>query len=916
MYWRIGLFCALAVFWVQPVLAVPAHQESLAKHYDGFLPKTVTQCAVCHDVPAGVEDPAALDEMPPHNAFGEQLMELGSQLESEKLPADIVRRLERLADSDADGDGLANELELLAGRSPGHAEPDLSPAELVSATAKLQQFQSRYVWKPLSPVVRPDVPTTARAEWVRNPIDAFVSAEHLRRGLHPVGEADRHVLLRRVYLDLTGLPPTREELREFLADRSPDAYERVVDRLLASPRYGERWGRHWMDVWRYSDWAGWSDGGQIRDSQPHIWRWRDWIVEALNADKGYDRMVMEMLAADELSPTDQDALRATGYLVRNYKMLSRETWMQDVVNHTAQAFLGMTLGCARCHDHRYDPITQEEYYQFRAIFEPHQVRIDPLAPELDTKKDGLARAYDADAAAPTYLFIRGDDRQPDQEHPLSAGVPAAWGSSLSLAEVSLPPTAYYPGLRADLRESLVAQQESLIATHAAALATLAFGSPEAARNELLLRAAEAELTSLRSRIKADDAKYQQPAAANATELAKVAAASERRATAARAEVEVWNRQQAVDATRAAVKPDDPATQKALADAEAALAESQQRRDAAVAATKEASEQYSPLTGVYPSSTTGRRLALARWLVDANNPLAARVAVNHIWRRHFGQAIVPSMYDFGNNGRAPSNAALLDWLAAEFMRPSLRLEFRDDGAHWQSGEDAAPAWSMKHLHRLIVTSAAYRLSATNEAGNAAIDQDNRFVWRMPLHRLEAEVVRDSVLFVSGQLDLTMGGAELDHLQGEVPRRSIYFRHAQEKQMEMLKIFDCAAVTECYERKESIVPQQALALMNSDFVLKNARALARKLSAGPTAGGPTEFIQAAFETVLSRPAGEDELSVCMSFLDEQAQPNSATTVAVTSASDASSCDQPSADPRMRARENLVQVLMNHNDFVIVH
>ncbi len=430
-----------------------------------------------------------------------------------------------------------------------------------------------------------------------------------------------------------------------------------------------------------------------------------------------------------------------------------------------------------------------------------------------------------------------------------------------------------------------------------------------------LRAAEAELTSLQARMTADDAKYAQPTAANAAELAKTAVACERRAAVARAEAEVADRQLAVDTARAAVKPDDAASQKALTDAESKLAEARQQHDAAIAASKEASEQYTSLTSVYPSTTTGRRLALARWLVDAKNPLAARVAVNHIWRRHFGQAIVPSMYDFGNNGRPPANAALLDWLAAELMQPSWRLEFPDGNAHWVAAENAAPAWSMKHLHRLIVTSSAYRLSARNDAGNAAIDQDNRFVWRMSPRRLEAEVVRDSVLFAAGELDLTMGGAELDHLQGDVPRRSLYFRHAQEKQMEMLKIFDCAAVSECYERKESIVPQQALALMNSGFVLKNARALAQKLSAESGCQEPATFVNAAYETVLSRPATEDELRVCLAFLEAQAA-QSGVLAATTPAAGAASCELPATDPALRARENLVQVLLNHNDFVIEH
>ncbi len=896
-------------------LARPEHQESLARYYDAYLPKSIGQCVACHDVPAGVDDPAALEDMPPHNTFGERLMMLGSELEDAHRPADMVSRLEFIADEDTDGDGLGNELELLAGRSPGHTEPELNSEQLAAATAAREKFRGRYVWRPLSSVTRPAIPHSATADARQNPIDAFLAAEHDQRGLTPMPEAPRHVLLRRLYLDLTGLPPTREELRSFLADRSPAAYERVVEQLLASPRYGERWGRHWMDVWRYSDWAGWTDGGQIRDSQPHIWRWRDWIVESLNADKGYDRMVVEMLAADELAPDDQDALRATGYLVRNYKMLSRETWMQDVVNHTAQAFLGMTLGCARCHDHKYDAISHQEYYRLRAIFEPHNVRIDALAPELDTKKDGLARAYDADLATPTYLFLRGDDRQPDKEHPLEPGVPAAWGGAFAASPVTLPSTAHYPGLRAEIRGSLIAAQEAAIAAHAAALSSHAAASPGALQNELTLRLREAELTSLRARIKADDAKYSQPPAADVAELSKAAAAAERRANAVRAELEVLNKQQAVDAARAAVKPEEPPTQEALKNAEAQLAEAKTQLEAARTAAAESTEQYSPLTPVYPATSTGRRLAFARWLVEAGNPLTARVAVNHIWRRHFGQAIVPSMYDFGNNGRAPSNAALLDWLAAEFMQPSWQLQTDADGSRWVAADSSATAWSMKHLHRLLMTSAAYRRSSENDPSNHAIDQDNRFVWRMPVHRLEAEAVRDSVLYVAGQLDLTRGGVEIDHLQGNVPRRSLYFRHAQEKQMTMLKIFDCAAVSECYERKESIVPQQALALMNSDFVLSNARALARKLNADEAMHGDAEFVRGAFETVLARAPSPEESLACTQFLEEQTSLFPTTASAEPVVADATNCERPATEPSLRARENLVQVLMNHNDFVTV-
>src|SRR5258705_1301603 len=206
-------------------------------------------------------------------------------------------------------------------------------------------------------VSRPGVPEVRDAGRVKNPIDAFLAREHEKRGLTPLPEARKEVLLRRVTLDLTGLPPAREDLHAFLADGSADAYERAVDRLLASPRYGERWGRHWMDVWRYSDWYGRRTTPDVMISYPRIWRWRDWIVRSLNEDKGYDRMVLEMLAADEVAPADDAALPATGVLVRNWYQWNYNVWMKDLVEHTGKAVLGLTLNCAHCHDHKYDPIT-------------------------------------------------------------------------------------------------------------------------------------------------------------------------------------------------------------------------------------------------------------------------------------------------------------------------------------------------------------------------------------------------------------------------------------------------------------------------------------------------------------------------------------------------------------------------------
>src|SRR5262249_4472615 len=277
----------------------------------------------------------------------------------------------------------------------------------------------------------------------------------------------KHVLLRRIYLDLIGLPPTREELHAFLADESPDAYEKVVDRLLSSPQYGERWGRHWMDVWRYADWAGY--GAEVRDSQKHIWRWRDWIIESLNQDKGYARMVQEMLAGDELEPTNPDVLRATGFLVRNWYKFNRNVWLDNTIEHTSKAFLGVTLNCARCHDHMYDPVTQKEYYQFRAFFEPHNIRTDRVPGQANTALDGLVRVYDANLNPQTFLFVRGEEKSPDKKNPLAPAVPLALGGNkLAIQPVKLPRDSYAPDRRDFVvKETLVAGDAAIVTAHKA-----------------------------------------------------------------------------------------------------------------------------------------------------------------------------------------------------------------------------------------------------------------------------------------------------------------------------------------------------------------------------------------------------------------------------------------------------------------
>jgi hypothetical protein len=300
--------------------------------------------------------------------------------------------------------------------------------------------------------------------------------------------------------------------------------------------------------------------------------------------------------------------------------------------------------------------------------------------------------------------------------------------------------------------------------------------------------------------------------------------------------------------------------------------------------------------VFPANSTGRRTAFARWLADKNNPLTARVAVNHIWLRHFGQAIEPSVFDFGRNGRPPSHPALLDWLAAELMEPVK----------------PQAAWSMKHIHRLIVTSATYRQSSTSDPWNATIDRDNKYLWHMPPRRLEAEIVRDEVLYVAGKLDQSFSGPDIDQNLGMTNfRRSLYFRHAAEKEMEFLKLFDAASVTECYQRKDSIIPQQALALSNSELTIRMARLLARELAAKH--GDARGFVTAAFERTLTRSPTADEMRECLGFLEQQQKAHAASP-AKPQAAEAGG-HSPAADSTLRARENLVQVLFNHHEFVTV-
>jgi DNA-binding GntR family transcriptional regulator len=320
------------------------------------------------------------------------------------------------------------------------------------------------------PRVRPAVPVVANAKWVRNPIDAFLAKQHEEHGLTPQPEASRAVLLRRLYLDLIGLPPTADEITAFENDTAPDCYERTVKRLLDDKRHGERWARHWMDVWRYSDW--WGLGGELRNSQKNIWHWRDWIVESLNVGKPYDEMVRQMLAADELYPNDLQKLRATGFLARNWFLFNRHQWMEETVEHVSKGFLGITMNCTKCHDHKYDPISQADFYKLRAFFEPYQVRMDMVPGETDLSRDGIPRVFDAVLDAPTYRFVRGDETKPDKSAAIAPGVPEVLAfKKLEIKPVSLPLEAWQPERRPWVLDAHLSAARKKVESAAAAIPT-------------------------------------------------------------------------------------------------------------------------------------------------------------------------------------------------------------------------------------------------------------------------------------------------------------------------------------------------------------------------------------------------------------------------------------------------------------
>jgi hypothetical protein len=751
------------------------------------------------------------------------------------------------------------------------------------------------------PRVRPEVPAIKNAAWVKNPIDAFLAEAYEQAGVTPQPEPPRNVLIRRVYLDLIGLPPQPEELAAIEADTAADWYEKLVDKLLADPRHGERWGRHWMDIWRYSDW--WGLGQELRYSQKHMWHYRDWIIESINNDLPYDEMVRQMLAADEIYPDDPAKLRATGFLARNWFLFNRTPWMDETVEHVGKGLLGLTMNCSKCHDHKYDPVSQEDFYKMRAFFEPISVRLDVVPGEADLEKNGIPRVYDGLLDTPTYLFVRGEDTKPDTTKPIQPGVPDVIAfKELAIEPITLPKPAFEPERRPWVLDAHVATARRAVESAEAAAA-----KDSTPANQQALAVAKAELAAVEKRTEATRAAWSaadspssseaDPLGKQASELAKAAVHAERELAVAKA----WGKVAEI-AGKVARVAEEKKEAASVAPLEKELATARKAVEKTVEAVGEADEKFTPLVGAkwtptrfktstaddppvaFPATSTGRRRALADWIVDPRNPLTARVAVNHIWMRHIGKPLVSTVFDFGRKGNAPTHPALLDWLASELVEVPA----------------GGKPWSMKHLHRLIVTSAAYRMGSTTAGAEANLkaDPDNQFLWRREPTRLESQVVRDCILALAGTLDSTMGGPSIPvGEQSKSHRRSVYFWHSDIDRNPFLTMFDDATVKECYKRDQSIVPQQALALSNAAIVHDSAGKIAeRMLAMSGTGMSDEEFLDRAFVMLLDRSPSADERAACAAAIGKWR-----------------ALGKPAGATADLALVHMVWALLNHNDFV---
>jgi mono/diheme cytochrome c family protein len=659
-------------------------------------------------------------------------------------------------------------------------------------------------WWSFKAPVRPSAP-----DGKASAIDAFIDAEIAKRGLQPTSKASKAALIKRAYYDLHGLPPTYEQVQKFVNDSSPEAWKKLIDELLASPRYGEKWGRHWLDLVRYGDTAGFEQDPYLLDA----WRYRDYVIESFNADKPYDQFVKEQIAGDEIWPEEPKARLGTGYFTvgTNRDMLfkvediNRVEQLTDYVDTTSSLFMGLSVGCARCHDHKFDPIPQRDYYRMQAIFTPavkHRLFLEY----------NPARGYDLGLNTREFkLRDMGDE---------IATIQKPYREKLRKEKIA--------ALAPDLREAFSTEDEK----RTPAQRVLVDSNPD------VVRIGQDEIYKSLS---ADD----------------------------KARIDALGRKLVGMFAGHTSGPIAPA----IMDFDRVSPETfMPARGVPGPGVKVGPGLLTALGGTdvpeppVDAITTFRRKALAEWLASPNHPLTARVMVNRIWQYHFGRGLVATPSDFGTRGMAPSHPELLDWLATEFV---------------------ARGWSMKAMHRLIMTSDAYQRDAAVSSEAKTKDPQNIWLSHFSRRRVSAEELRDGVLQTSGTLNLKMGGRPVvppqtkEELYGmsqspdnfwpvswnreDHTRRSVYTLARRSYRPPMMEAFDGPDGTlHCARRDESTVAPQSLTLLNSDFAYDQARVFAARLS---KESDVSKLVARAYREALAREPNPDELKITADFLRKQ-------------------------------------------------
>jgi len=697
--------------------------------------------------------------------------------------------------------------------------------------------QDRQFWS-FQPPVDPSLPQVQHVDRMRNLIDAFILQKLEKKGLEISPAADPGTLLRRVVFDLTGLPPDIEQVAAFVKDNRPDAYERRLDALLASRRYGERWGGYWLDAAGYADTEGEREQDILRR---HAYRYRDYVIRAFNEDKPYDRFLREQLAGDELVDYESaaeitqeiyDNLVATGFL----RMAPDPTWFDvtgfvpnrldviaDAVDVLGSAVMGLTIKCARCHTHKFDPILHRDYYALTAI-------LKGAYDEHDWIKPNSGGAVNSESFRYLPHVLPGELQEwKSQESSLSTEIASLKETLQNKAEqlkkkyfedqVTLLPEV----LRTDIRQALE--------------------TPPAERNEIqkyLSEKFEKELTATDEQLKAMDENFRK--VAEETDQQVTAVEKKRRPEPMiRA---LWDR--GVPSPTYVLRRGNYLTPGGFV----------------VPAVPTVFVDGKPLEFKPPwqgANKTGRRLALANWLVESDNPLTARVMVNRIWKHHFQHGIVKTMGNFGRTGSLPSHPELLDHLARELVRRQ---------------------WGIKSMHRLIMTSSTYRQSSTVTPENEQLDLDNDLLSRFPMKRMEAEVLWDTLLSISERLDETPFGpadgvnVRADGLVTAVPteqgwRRSVYVEHNRKQNLTILESFDLPRPRpNCLERKQSTVATQALHLLNNQMIYELATLFARRV-VREVGTDEAKQIERSYQIALARLPRHDEKQLAMETLDRLKQ-----------------------------------------------